>query len=936
MNFWTMGDYEDFRARKTFVGAYRDSFEYNQVNTDSCESSSVSTLLFNDMPASVSERDLRYALDDEKVRFIDLRFMRDKSRCFAFVDFAPDEADNLIRSCRNEIKVRGFKVLFDYADPKDEALRFERGHVSDSRFSGNVEEPTSNIMVRGIPSDIDERDIIEELNRDNIRYADVRVIRDRLTGVSRGFGFIEFASTQEAIHWMDAQKGLLHVHRHTMRLNFSSPRNQPDSNRNETNHRESRFGNSHNFTPESLASGDWKCFRCSSHNFKRREICFRCQHPRSQAQPDASAYTSDGSDLVGTTPCNTLILRCLDAFTAESSIQAAFIDQHNVQIKRCYVLRDRNTNTSRCFAVAELPTVADAYKVVDTIMKEHKIFEIEGKAIAINYAKNNFNTIMATLKTEGALSEHVLASHSQPSSSLPNVIGYTTYAAGQISVAPPPLSTSGVAVAQAAIQMKQTEARLASIVAQSVHHPQGLLGYPPQQGGSAVRPQTYSSTLAGFPAPTMPFNALTAANTEYPFPDTTKFLYDETIRYYYDPLTGLLYEPNTRYFFDRATQQYYHYDASRSLYVPASQVVNQQNQSEGTKSIEEPIKKKEKKDKEKTAQKIAKEMEKWARRMNSQREAPVAVPKVEQATSEDCKTADMGYAILQAASNATISSGSPTITGLVAQYGGEDSEEDDVTQSDEKEVEAQVTAEESKLMDWTKLACLLCSRGFKDVETMQKHRVFSNLHLQNLNRLRSKFGLRELSALPAQQQQQSQKLETQTHAEAIESLMQLGAAAASSHARDVAASRHQPNSLGADPSPPYGSASGGRYRDRAKERREKFGTAPPSRFDHQDVSIKIPSPRPAVDAPSVLTSASPTASNGTVGGNVGSRLMEKMGWQAGQGLGKSNQGRTQLVEPEFREVGVGLGVKVSKRLPPADNYKDNVKRAMYARYHELG
>lgn len=50
-------------------------------------------------------------------------------------------------------------MLFDYADPKDEALRFERGHVGDSRFSGNVEEPTSNIMIRGIPSDIDERDV---------------------------------------------------------------------------------------------------------------------------------------------------------------------------------------------------------------------------------------------------------------------------------------------------------------------------------------------------------------------------------------------------------------------------------------------------------------------------------------------------------------------------------------------------------------------------------------------------------------------------------------------------------------------------------------------------------------------------------------------------------------------------------------------------------
>ncbi|VDQ04439.1 unnamed protein product [Trichobilharzia regenti] len=69
--------------------------------------------------------------------------------------------------------------------------------------------------------------------------------------------------------------------------------------------------------------------------------------------------------------------------------------------------------------------------------------------------------------------------------------------------------------------------------------------------------------------------------------------------------------------------------------------------------------------------------------------------------------------------------------------------------------------------------------------------------------------------------------------------------------------------------------------------------------------------------------------------NVGSRLMEKMGWQAGQGLGRSNQGRTQIIEAEFREAGVGLGIKTSKRGPQSDNYKDNVKRAMFARFHEL-
>ena len=62
---------------------------------------------------------------------------------------------------------------------------------------------------------------------------------------------------------------------------------------------------------------------------------------------------------------------------------------------------------------------------------------------------------------------------------------------------------------------------------------------------------------------------------------------------------------------------------------------------------------------------------------------------------ESSKTADMGYAIFQAASNISTSNKSPTSVGLVAQYGGEDSD-DEAGQSDERELEAQVTAEESK------------------------------------------------------------------------------------------------------------------------------------------------------------------------------------------------------------------------------------------------
>lgn len=85
-----------------------------------------------------------------------------------------------------------------------------------------------------------------------------------------------------------------------------------------------------------------------------------------------------------------MILRCLDALTTEATIQTAFGAYAQVQMKRCLVMRDSVTNASRCFAFVELASVADAYRVVDTIVKEHKLFEIDGKAVAANYAKNNF------------------------------------------------------------------------------------------------------------------------------------------------------------------------------------------------------------------------------------------------------------------------------------------------------------------------------------------------------------------------------------------------------------------------------------------------------------------------------------------------------------------------------------------------------------------
>lgn len=82
------------------------------------------------------------------------------------------------------------------------------------------------------------------------------------------------------------------------------------------------------------------------------------------------------------------------------------------------------------------------------------------------------------------------------------------------------------------------------------------------------------------------------------------------------------------------------------------------------------------------------------------------------------------------------------------------------------------------------------------------------------------------------------------------------------------------------------------YRDRAKERRLKYGESDPpppnrsrERFE-QEIKTLQSRQKDGSAAPAMPISSS----------NVGSRLLQKMGWSEGQGLGRKNQGRTQIIE----------------------------------------
>lgn len=300
-----------------------------------------------------------------------------------------------------------------------------------------------------------------------------------------------------------------------------------------------------------------------------------------------------------------------------------------------------------------------------------------------------------------------------------------------------------------------------------------------------------------------------------------------------------------------------------------------QPSSTGLDGLNDDGKKKEiKQDKVKVAKKIAKDMERWAKTLNQKKESSKNALNAEYSgsgfegnPSTTSGTADACFAIMEK-------------KNLSSVYVDEDDYSDNQPivpnygggQSESEEEIEDVLQEDRQHTDWSKLACLLCKRQFPNKEVLLKHQQLSELHKQNLENW---YQIRGLD--PNDPQQRNNK-----------------------------------------------------YRDRAQERRAKYG-------DHEvprSNKLKEKFLKSREDAMSVSYEEPTRAGIGS--DNVGNKLLQKMGWSAGMGLGKSNQGRTSIIETERRVATAGLGAKSSTyNALPGDTYKDCVKKLMIARYQEL-
>uniref|UniRef100_A0A665UX88 RNA-binding protein 5-B-like n=1 Tax=Echeneis naucrates TaxID=173247 RepID=A0A665UX88_ECHNA len=348
-------------------------------------------------------------------------------------------------------------------------------------------------------------------------------------------------------------------------------------------------------------------------------------------------------------------------------------------------------------------------------------------------------------------------------------------------------------------------------------------------------------------------------------PDTSTYQYDESSGYYYDPQTGLYYDPSSQYYYNSKTQQYLYWDSEKQTYVPAPADTSKEQTSTANTaaSSSAPVSTGSKEPKEKKEKPKSKSAQQIAKDMERWAKSLNKQKESFKSSFQGLVSSKEEDKKESAAADAGFSLFEKKVVGLVAAYNGDSDPEEG---SSDRAID-----EDGKITDWKKMVCLLCRRQFPTKEALLRHQQLSDLHKQNLEiQRRSRLSETELEEL--------ERKETEL-----------------------------------------------KYRDRAAERREKYGVpeppAPKKKF------YKPPTPTVNYEQPT---------KDGLTSDNIGNKMLQAMGWQEGKGLGRHQQGITAPISASLRTKGTGLGIKGSSyELSASDTYKDAVRKAMFARFTEI-
>ncbi|XP_045062946.1 RNA-binding protein 10 isoform X2 [Coregonus clupeaformis] len=713
-------------------------------------------------------------------------------------------------------------------DPEQRELMEYRPDLLDQN-----QRPSNIIMLRMLPPNATANEIRAQLQDQGIDPTEVliRLMRNKSSGQSRGFAFVEFNHIQEACRWMETNQRVLSIIGQRVSMHYSDPKPR--------------------------ANEDWLCNKCGVQNFKRREKCFKCGVPKSEAElklPQLRELPLGGHQKDGLLPLpalyqpaaatstalttprdvggagggaggaiaqqaevanDTLILRNLGPHTSLESILSALAPFATLSPSNVRLIKDKQTQLNRGFAFLQLSTIVEASQLLQILQALQPALSIDGKAIAVEFAKGSKRDVFLTdgsrvsaatvASTAIAAAQWAVTQTAQSLSSASqqgvDVGLYHQRAAVTLSVYGGQENHNYTVGTEGPAYKAQAGGMGTSLPSTGVGLMGAYTGTAPAVSSEAVvsgvdgvqlslgqsqAPLTTTATAQANqhveivgkpqPAPTHPATPGTAHQyQQYPVPDVSTYQYEESSGYYYDPLTGLYYDPNSQYYYNGVTQQYMYWDGEKQTYVPApaqstaeAAVAPGDNPAPPDPPTAAPGgKEKKDKPKNKTAQQIAKDMERWAKSLNRQKENVRSLSSSSSSSSSttpvtsmapppgyarvpghgrlddrrESASADAGYAVLE--KKGALSErpqiildqlrhtdhrerSPPQVHGLVPAYSGEtDSEGEEGGEREER------------LSDWAKLACLLCRRQFPSKEALIRHQQLSELHKQNLEQRRS-------------------------------------------------------------------------------------------------------------------------------------------------------------------------------------------------------
>ncbi|KAL6629112.1 hypothetical protein ACP70R_028877 [Stipagrostis hirtigluma subsp. patula] len=269
--------------------------------------------------------------------------------------------------------------------------RFDRRREYDwdERRRGDSVVPSATVVVKGLSLKTNDDDLYQILAEWG-PLRSVRVIKERNSGISRGFAFIDFPTVEAARRMMEVTgDNGLEIDGRKVFFEYSS---KPTGGMSGPGVGQENFTRS-TYGPRNVgAPCDWICTICGCMNFARRTSCFQCTEPRSEdALPaDATGSTSlfgkRGSELG---PTHVLVVRGLDENADEEMLRYEFAK--HAPIKDIRLVRDKFTHVSRGFAFVHFHSVEDATKALEATNGIK--LEKNGQVLRVAYAKSTLGPV---------------------------------------------------------------------------------------------------------------------------------------------------------------------------------------------------------------------------------------------------------------------------------------------------------------------------------------------------------------------------------------------------------------------------------------------------------------------------------------------------------------------------------------------------------------